>query len=286
MPTFLQILHYFLIYSFLGWAVEVIYHVVCQGVIVNRGFLNGPICPIYGFGMILCLGLLLPVSDNLLVLFIGGMILTTSIELFGGWLLAKLFHMRWWDYSNQPYNLHGYICPKFSLAWGLGVVFAVEVVHTIVYDISELIFSLHLEILLIPVFALFLVDLVATVAGILKMQEDLKHIDHLAKEMRSFSDSLTDMIANKTINTEQKIDQSRVQMALGRAESKDYINKRKQELEKEIQDRKQKIEEIRGRLRPNKIFGRGRILSAYPYLKIVQTGKSLKETLEMINERL
>ncbi|MDO4976608.1 MAG: hypothetical protein Q4E53_05020 [Eubacteriales bacterium] len=284
MATFLQILHYFLIYAFLGWVVEVVYHVVCQGVIVNRGFLNGPLCPIYGFGMLLCLGLLLPLSDNLLILFLGGMFLTTSIELFGGWILEKLFHMRWWDYSDQPYNLHGYICPKFSLAWGVGVVFAVRIVHTIVYDISQLIFALHLQIFLIPVFVLFFIDLAGTIASILKLQNELKHLSHLTREVRAFSDNLTDVIANKTLDTEQKIDASRVQVALGRAEGKEYINRRRQELEKEILDRKSKIQQIGAKMHAHKFFGYGRILEAYPHMKLGKTGVNLKETVDMLTE--
>ena len=78
--SFLQVLNLFIIYAFLGWVLEVVYHAVSQGIVVNRGFLNGPICPIYGCGMLLILYVLLPVSDNLIVLFIGGMILISLLH--------------------------------------------------------------------------------------------------------------------------------------------------------------------------------------------------------------
>ena len=80
-----QILAFFLIYSCLGWCLEVIYAAVSTGQLVNRGFLNGPVCPIYGFGMIIVLFTLSPLADNLLLLYIGGVILPSVLELAGGW---------------------------------------------------------------------------------------------------------------------------------------------------------------------------------------------------------
>lgn len=128
--TFYDLLWYFTIYSFLGWCSEVIFATVTTGKFVNRGFLNGPVCPIYGFGMSLVLLVLLPFSDNIPLLFIGGALLTSAIELVGGWALKKFFHTTWWDYSNQPFNLGGYICLKFSILWGLCVVVVIRIVHT------------------------------------------------------------------------------------------------------------------------------------------------------------
>ena len=99
--TFYDLLWYFTIYSFLGWCSEVIFATVTTGKFVNRGFLNGPVCPIYGFGMSLVLLVLLPFSDNIPLLFIGGALLTSAIELVGGWALKKFFHTTWWDYIND-----------------------------------------------------------------------------------------------------------------------------------------------------------------------------------------
>ena len=102
-----QLLWLFFIYAFLGWCTEVAYAALDTGKLVNRGFLNGPLCPIYGCGMAAVLTLLLPLQDNLLILFAGGMLLTTLIELVGGWALKTLFHTTWWDYSDKPFNLGG-----------------------------------------------------------------------------------------------------------------------------------------------------------------------------------
>ena len=92
-----HILAYFLIYSCMGWCLEVIYAAATTGQLVNRGFLNGPVCPIYGFGMIIVLFVLTPLQHSILLLYIGGVILPSALELVGGWALYKLYHTRWWD---------------------------------------------------------------------------------------------------------------------------------------------------------------------------------------------
>ena len=115
-----HILAFFLIYSCLGWCVEVVYAAATTGQLVNRGFLNGPVCPIYGFGMILVLFFLTPLEDNLLLLYLGGVILPSALELVGGWALYKLYRTRWWDYTDKPFNIGGYVCLEFSLMWGVG----------------------------------------------------------------------------------------------------------------------------------------------------------------------
>ena len=99
-----HILAFFLIYSCLGWCVEVVYAAATTGQLVNRGFLNGPVCPIYGFGMILVLFFLTPLEDNLLLLYLGGVILPSALELVGGWALYKLYRTRWWDYTGKPFG--------------------------------------------------------------------------------------------------------------------------------------------------------------------------------------
>ena len=134
-----QILAFFLIYSCLGWCLEVIYAAVSTGQLVNRGFLNGPVCPIYGFGMIIVLFTLSPLADNLLLLYLGGVILPSVLELAGGWALYKLYHTRWWDYSDFPFNIGGYICLEFSLLWGVGTVVVMKAVHPVIAGFVEMV---------------------------------------------------------------------------------------------------------------------------------------------------
>ena len=134
-----SILWLFLIYAFLGWCAEVCYAALRTGRFVNRGFLNGPVCPIYGFGVLIVLTCLEPLRENLLLLFLGSVVLTSLLEWVTGLLLEKLFHQRWWDYSDQPLNLGGYICLRFSILWGLACLFVVKIVHPSVLLLVRLI---------------------------------------------------------------------------------------------------------------------------------------------------
>ena len=137
--TLYQILAYFLVYSCLGWCLEVVYAAATTGQIVNRGFLNGPVCPIYGFGMVIVLFDLTPFARSTLALYIGGVILPSALELVGGWALYKLYHTRWWDYSDKPFNIGGYICLEFSLLWGVGTLVMMKAIHPTIAGLVELV---------------------------------------------------------------------------------------------------------------------------------------------------
>ena len=117
----------FFIYAFLGWCTEVAFAAFKEHRFVNRGFLNGPICPVYGFGVVAVIHFLTPLRSNLLLLYLGSAILVTAIEWLTGFILEKVFHNKWWDYSNMPLNLNGYVCLLFSLIWGVFCVFIVDV---------------------------------------------------------------------------------------------------------------------------------------------------------------
>ena len=101
---------------------------------VNRGFLNGPICPIYGVGVTLVIACLEAFQSNLLLLYISSVILVTVLEGVTGWAMDKLFHNKWWDYSKLPFNIGGYVCLLFSLIWGVACVFIVYFVHPLIHQ--------------------------------------------------------------------------------------------------------------------------------------------------------
>lgn len=120
---------YFLIYAFIGWCLETIYAYMVFGHFVKRGFLYGPICPIYGFGAILLIMNLRNVKGNNLVKFLVAMVVFTVFEFVASFVLEALFNQRWWDYTNEFMNFQGRICLSFSILWGvLGVLF-VNYVH-------------------------------------------------------------------------------------------------------------------------------------------------------------
>lgn len=104
------IINWFFIYSFLGWVWESCYVSAKAKKIINRGFINGPLCTIYGFGAISVYLILKDFDENILILYFGGVIVATVLEYITGWLMEAIFHTRWWDYSKKPFNLQGYIC--------------------------------------------------------------------------------------------------------------------------------------------------------------------------------
>lgn len=183
-------LYCFFIYAFLGWCAEVLYAAAVEKRFVNRGFLNGPVCPIYGVGVALIALLMGPFSGNLLALFIGSMILGSALEWTAGFLLEKIFRQKWWDYSNEPHNLNGYVCLKFSVLWGFA---GAVVVRFIVPSTSRL---AHLMpqplgwVLLAVLGGLLVADLSVTVVSIIGLNRKLKMLDLVAARLKADSDKL------------------------------------------------------------------------------------------------
>ena len=127
----------FFIYSFFGWSIEVILTFIDQKKIINRGFLFGPYCPIYGIGTNLLVYLLHSYSNNFLLLFIISFLICLVIEYLFSFTMEKLFNLRWWDYSNRAFNINGRVCLTNCLSFGI--------VGTIVIKYLNNIFRLLLE---------------------------------------------------------------------------------------------------------------------------------------------
>ena len=109
---------YFLIFSFLGWFVEVTFQLFKGGGLVNRGLAKGPVCPIYGIGICLCAALLGGI-ESFLALALLSMAIATAVELAVGYFSDRVLSVRLWDYTSEKGNILGYVCPRFSLIWGL-----------------------------------------------------------------------------------------------------------------------------------------------------------------------
>ncbi len=110
----------FLLFSMIGYVVEMIMCAIVDKKIANRGFFCGPIIPIYGVGSLLLVWMLEPFKENVLLVILLSMLITTTIEYFTGYALEKIFHNKWWDYSKEKFNLHGRICLKNSILFGIG----------------------------------------------------------------------------------------------------------------------------------------------------------------------
>lgn len=113
-----HIVQWFLIYSMLGWLVESIYMSVCNRKLTNRGFMRGPMCPIYGVGALTVYSLLQPVCHNIFLLYFSGALVATFLEYVTAKIMLRIFGEVWWDYSQKPFNYKGILCLESTIAWG------------------------------------------------------------------------------------------------------------------------------------------------------------------------
>ena len=226
-----RVVLYFFVYGCVGWGVEVAFAAVTTRQLVNRGFLNGPICPIYGFGMVALVTAmqLVPKPEqtgegtNTVLVFFVGMFITTLIELVGGWVLFKLFHTRWWDYSMYRFNLGGYICPQFSLLWGLGSVLMVKVVHPLVAGLSMPLPGVPLLLVDAVLLVLFGVDVALSAAAAIGLNRYLTEIDEMRAALRRTSDRLTEVIGTNAMTADTLLDEQKLQLTLAAMESRDNV---------------------------------------------------------------
>lgn len=158
---------YFFIYAILGWLLETVYCIVTLGVFNKRGFLYGPVCPIYGFGAIILIQCLKNVKTNTVGKFFIAMIAFTAFEYVVSVVLEELFGLRWWDYTNEVLNFQGRISLPFSMAWGIiGVIF-VEKIHPFVKSKVErytILISKRKQIITLYIFmAIIIIDFILSV---------------------------------------------------------------------------------------------------------------------------
>lgn len=239
----------FFTYSFIGWCAEVMFAAVVDGKFVNRGFNTGPVCPIYGCGVLLVVLCLEGLNDNIPLQFLMSVILTSVLEFIVGFILEKFFHEKWWDYSDEPFNIKGYVCLKFSLLWGFACVFVINLVHPAVVKFIRFI-PQKLGAVMLCVFSItFLADFSITLINVLKLKKSLRAIDEIEKTLEAISCSIGSSISDSTIAVMSKgeklkmsIDEKEMDIELFKAEiaeklpDKDdivlAINKKLDEIEK------------------------------------------------------
>lgn len=212
MPDFYEAVWIFLIYSFLGWCTEVVFQAACHGKFINRGFLNGPVCPIYGFGVLGVVICLTPLKHSFILLFVGSVILTSALEFVTGFVLEKFFHDKWWDYSNEPFNLMGYICLLFSLLWGIACVIVIDVIHPIIMRAVDWI-PHTLGIVLICIFlAAMIADAVVSISAAVKMKHRLIRMEELAEKLHDVSDHIGASLAENAIDVREKLESGKSEL--------------------------------------------------------------------------
>ncbi len=148
----------FMIYSFFGWVIEVINGVILRHKVSNRGFLIGPICPIYGVGSLLLTSILSGPEKNFLAVFCIGLVGGVTIEYLTSVIMEKMFHVRWWDYSYMPFNLNGRICLQVALMFGVAALLINEITNPFFLGlINQISVNVRIAIAII-LFVIFIID--------------------------------------------------------------------------------------------------------------------------------
>ena len=174
---FYHLMNWLIIYSFFGWVWETCYVSVKSGKFVNRGFINGPLCTIYGFGAVSVYVILRPFSNNLLYLYLGGVVVATALEYVTAVLMESIFHTSWWDYSDNKFNFQGRICLGASLGWGAFTVILFKVLHPLVESIVILYPVYVGEIGICVIGVGYVVDFAFSAAAAFRIHEKLPVIE-------------------------------------------------------------------------------------------------------------
>jgi uncharacterized membrane protein len=205
--TWYQWLLFFFLYCFIGWIIETTYVSVRSLHFVNRGFLRLPLLPLYGSGAIIMLWLSIPVKGNIALVFLFGMAGASILEYITGYLMERLFKMKYWDYTNNPFNINGYVCLGTSIAWGFLTIILTEVVHR---PLEWLVLSLSSTVaisLVIVIAVVFLIDTVISVKEALDLGRILESMTKLKTEL----EEVQVQIALLKAETTQKVSEFRTE---------------------------------------------------------------------------
>ena len=221
-----QLFWLFLAFSFLGWCLEVAATAVRLGQYRDRGVLHGPLCLVYGITGCLITIALRELSGGWFFLFLFSALYATVVEWIAGHLLEHYSHTRWWDYSDFPFNIGGYICLEFCLLWGVGTLVVMRIVHPVVADLVDLIPPFVGVILMCFLYAVYAADVVATAIAASALADTLDTMEQLGDSIHAVSDAMTQLLGTTTLNADKKLDEGRLQFKLAAAEARDAAGKR------------------------------------------------------------
>lgn len=295
--SFYDIVIYFVLFAIAWYICEVIFAAIVLGKFVNRGFLNGPWCPIYGFGVVIVAICLKPLSKSLLVLFIGSVLLTSVLEYFTGYILEKVFDQKWWDYSDDKFNLGGYICLKFSLLWGVACTAVVKLVLPAVDAVIRVVPHFVGLIVTGVIVAVMLIDLSATVITIMGIKKKIRLIDSTVAKLKAGTEDMGGFISKETLIVKDKYEEiaktagekkaelagKKDALAKAVAEKREANAERREDFAKSVEEKYAAFLKSVGEKR-----GERRLMNAFPSLREKRVDSSLgrlREQLKLISEK-
>ncbi len=249
MNHFFYLFLLFITYSILGWIIESTYCSIGEKRIINRGFLIGPYCPIYGSAAVLIVVFLSSFKNNLLVLFFLSMFLSGIMEYITSYVLEKTFKLSLWDYSNKKFNINGRVCLKNLLMFGALAILVVEVINPLIDKFYEFIPNYVTIIILVVTFISFVTDIILTSIAVLDIKK----------------------LSNKTLNLDE--------LTIARNKITDEV---RQEFEEKTEKLRLEYEETKdqGKIKLN--FIHRRFVKAFPNLKPINP----KESFEILKSKI
>ena len=280
---------YFIIYSVLGWAAETIYCSVPQKHFVERGFLRGPLCPIYGAGAVIILWALEPYINNIPTIFILGLILTSLLEYITSFLMEKLFHMRWWDYSKHRFNINGRVCLLNSTLFGLLCVVLTEVIHPPIKDLVHCLPDPALFVTAAILFALFVTDTIVSVRATIRLKNHLEKLREAEERIRlrleehkekreEQKERIKEQLEISADLLKERITESgedlREHLEAGKARRKENREQRAEQFREEKEELKEYFKEKSARLTSGEKY----LLRSFPHMK--PSSHTMEQALE------
>jgi uncharacterized membrane protein len=198
MDNFLYWFLVFIFYSICGWIIETVVTLVNTHKFVNRGFLIGPYCPIYGTAAILMIFILGSYADNLFVLFVMSIFISSILEYITSYSMEKTFHARWWDYSTRSFNVNGRICLKNSFAFGILGSVLISFVHPCVRTVIQRIHGPFFYILSTFLFTVFVIDFITSFKITFKLKNSFKTLkkdstEEISKKIKESIESSSEL---------------------------------------------------------------------------------------------
>ena len=239
----------FLIYSFMGWCMEVCVSLVTIKKFINRGFLIGPYCPIYGWGAILITLLLSYFTDKPILLFFMAILICGTLEYLTSFFMEKIYHLRWWDYSNKKFNINGRVCLDTIIPFGILGTTIMYVTNPFFLDKLNMIPNNTLNIIFYILFAIFTIDGIissTTILGIRKTTTDVNrenredNTEEITKKVREIL-LRQSFIQRRLVNAYPKLQALKIKVKEKIDKTKEEIGKQKEILDDKVTKAKDEL---------------------------------------------
>lgn len=280
---FFHLFYYFIVYSFMGWCMETCLVSFNSKEFVNRGFMNGPFCPIYGTGASAIYLFLTPLQDHPVLVFFWGMLLATVIEYGTSFVMEKLFHARWWDYSEKKYNLQGRVCLSISLCWGILSLIMLHVFQPVVLRLVDQIPASAGQWLGMGIILYFMVDIFITIKHVLKLNQTLDMLtrirDDIVERLESsllYSTAEEARLRLEQLSSSEVLEEFSEKMAVKLESGIENINQFKERMEHLKAELKALIDETRANLTIKSSVEK-RLLKAFPNYRSTDYQKAWDE---------